>query len=265
MTSHRIAVIAALVTLTAASATAQPGAATLISPSSDVNSTTIAFTWQSAPTATWYHFWLGKADTSLVMEHWYTAEHAGCASGGTCAITVTPPVTAGAYIWHIRTWSGAGYGPWSPAHLFTVREVVQAWSGTLPPSRRFTVVLNGQAVLDNETGLVWQRNAGAFTPKRWSSVQIDCVLAYIGGRSGWRVPSIAELKSLIEPTANTPALPVGHPFLLPAERNYWSQTQLTGSGTYWVVSIDSGNAGSSPDDAAILYRTWCVRGGTASQ
>jgi hypothetical protein len=120
MTTLRISLIATLFALASTSATAQPGAVALISPVSDVNGTTIAFTWQSAPTATWYHFWLGKADTTLVMEQWYTAAHAGCETGGTCTITVTPPVTAGAFIWHIRTLQSLNRGRISERLSFPV-------------------------------------------------------------------------------------------------------------------------------------------------
>jgi hypothetical protein len=267
MTTHRLCLVAALFTLASTSAAAQPAAATLISPSSDVNGTTIAFTWQSASTATWYHFWLGKADTSLVMDQWYTAEHAGCSTGGTCTITVTPPVKAGGFIWHIRTWSSAGYGPWSPAHMFTVRDVVQAWSGRLPPSRRFTLVLGDAAVLDNETGLVWQRNAATLGGRRWSLAQPACVQAVIGARFGWRMPTVAELMSLLDPTAGPPRLPPGHPFLLPAavgDSPYWTQTQYSGGTTYWFVDVASGNSDIAADDPTVTYRVWCVRGGTSA-
>jgi hypothetical protein len=266
MTTTRLCLIATVCVFASTSAAAQPAATTLNSPTSDVNSTTIAFTWQSVATATWYQFWLGKPDTSLVMEQWYTADHADCAVGGSCTITVTPPVTAGAFIWYVRTWSSAGYGPWSAPLMFTVREAVQAWSGMLPSARRFTTVLNGQAVLDNETGLVWQRDTSGGPLRRWSAAQTECVATAIAGRKGWRLPSVAELSSVLEPTVINPSLPLGHPFVLPAlgDRLFWSQTQVSLSNTYWLVNLDSGNAGSNGDDAAILRRVWCVRGGATA-
>jgi hypothetical protein len=259
VTTHRIATIGALLVVFSTSAFAQPGAATLISPSSDVNNTTIAFTWQSAPTATWYHFWLGRADTSLITEHWYTAEHAGCASGGTCAITVTPPVTAGAYIWHIRTWSSAGYGPWSAPHMFSVRDVVQAWSGTLPPSRRFTIVFNGEGVLDNETGLVWQRvvSSNLF---QWVNASFACGNLSTAGRLGWRVPTMSELASLVDTLVLNPSLPPGHPFTVPATLSVWSYTP-SAAGAHYGVNFNVGGLFQASDSGEL--RIWCVRGGAS--
>jgi hypothetical protein len=259
MTLHRICVMAAFFALASTSAAAQPAAATLISPSADVNSTTIAFTWQSAPTATWYHFWLGKADTTLVMEQWYTAAHAGCETGGTCTITVTPPVTAGAFIWYVRTWSSAGYGPWSAPHMFTVRDVMQAWSGTLPASRRFTIVLNGQAVLDNETGLVWERTPG-LTQHEWSSARFVCALSSTGSRRGWRVPTVSEILSLVDTSTSNPSLPAGHPFVMGPSIIFWTATPSTQTADYYfVMQMVSGAISQVP--GSNFFRLWCVRGG----
>jgi hypothetical protein len=259
MTLHRTCVMAAFFALATTSAAAQPTAASLISPSADVNSTTIAFTWQSAPTATWYHFWLGTPNTSLVMEQWYTAEHAGCASGGTCSITVTPPVTAGAYVWHIRTWSSAGYGPWSAAHMFTMRDVVPTWSGKLPASRRFTVVLDNLAVLDNETGLVWERTPG-LTQHEWSSSRFVCALSSTGSRRGWRVPTLSEILSLVDTSRSNPSLPAGHPFVLGETLNFWTATPSTQEANYYfVMQMVSGGISQVPGSNG--FRLWCVRGG----
>jgi hypothetical protein len=261
MTIHRIATIATLLGVVATSAVAQPGEATLISPSSDVNTTTIAFTWQSAPTATWYHFWLGKVDTSLITEQWYTADHAGCASGGTCAITLTPPLTAGVYIWHIRTWSSAGYGPWSALSMFTVRDVAQAWTGMLPPSRRFTRVLNNFGVLDNETGLVWQRDPYPFDVTFYTG-QLICSSAGVGARHGWRVPTLAELKSLFDTSVNNQYLPAGHPFSLTAPRIFWTTTESAQTANlYFAVDFDNGSTHVSPNNSDATRKAWCVRGG----
>jgi hypothetical protein len=265
MTIHRTCMIAALFVVFAARAAAQPAVAVLISPASDITGTTIAFTWQSMPTATWYHFWLGRADASLLSEQWYTAEHARCATGGTCTITLTPPVTPGAFIWHIRTWSSAGYGPWSPPHMFTVRDLPPSWSAKLPSSRRFTLVLGDAAVLDNETGLVWQR-VPVTNIMQWAFAQGTCAVATTGGRWGWRRPTLAELQSLLDPTATPPRLPSNHPFNIAGTTLlFWTQNSLVGTTNFFAVAVDTGTLYGYPDGATYQVRVWCVRGGTASQ
>jgi hypothetical protein len=253
--------VAALLVFGSSTAFAQPAPATLISPSADVVGSTITFTWQSSAGATWYHFWLGKPDTTLVTEQWYTAEHAGCAMGGTCAIALAPPISAGAFVWHIRTWSSAGYGPWSLGYMFTARDVVPAWSSLLPSSRRFSVVMNETAVLDNETGLVWQRVVSA-PVSGWHNAGLSCILTTTGNRRGWRLPTLSELQTLTEPARSNPALPVGHPFES-ATGVVWSVTPHEGlAGYYYGVSFDSGGA-SSASSSSIDRRVLCVRGASS--
>ncbi len=43
-------------------------------------------------------------------------------------------------------------------------QLPRAWSQILPPSERFVLVMNDQAVLDKETGLVWSRNVPTTHP-----------------------------------------------------------------------------------------------------
>jgi hypothetical protein len=255
----RWCVLALLSTFVPVDSFAQPVAPVLITPAASVVGTTIAFTWHPAPTATWYHFWLGHADASLVMEQWYTAEHAGCAGGGTCTIVVTPPITAGPFIWYIQAWSPAGYGPWSAPHAFAVRDVVQAWSGKLPPLRRFTLVLDDHGVLDNETGLVWQRQVAATTRTAIGSM-FYCGNHEAGNRAGWRNPTAAELKSLVAVDRTNPSLPLGHPFEIPGYVNFfWTTTRL--DDEYAVVRFTDGAMGTATGTAGTVS-SWCVRGGT---
>jgi hypothetical protein len=250
--------LAALLVLLSSAAFAQPAPARLISPSADVVGSTITFTWHSSAGATWYQFWLGKSDTTLVTEQWYTADHAGCATGGSCAIALTPSVHAGAYVWHVRTWSSAGYGEWSPGHMFTVRDVVQAWSGRLPPSRRFTLVLGDQAVLDNETGLVWQRVMGALATT-WEMAGHRCASSLTGQRMGWRLPTLAEITSVIDHVPGNPIeLPPGHPFTGPGDAVYWTAS-VNPNGAHFVVTFPSVEIGLFTDEAT-TRRIWCVRG-----
>ncbi len=88
-----------------------------------------------------------------------------------------------------------------------------SWDQTMPASTRFLVLSNfsSQAVLDRETGLVWQRAVNAAQYDSVASLQ--CHQATTGGRYGWRLPTVAEATSLFDPTVTTiPSLPIGHPF-----------------------------------------------------
>ena len=89
-----------------------------------------------------------------------------------------------------------------------------AWDQTLPASTRFLVLsnLNGEAVLDRETGLVWERKLS--DGRTYESNYNACIQAKTGGRFGWRLPTAPELGTLFDPAvAASPGLPVGHPFL----------------------------------------------------
>src|SRR5438270_8218804 len=84
-----------------------------------------------------------------------------------------------------------------------------SWDQTLPSSTRFIVLLNfnSEAVLDRETGLVWQKSPSTLTA-RWDTAISFCQFASTGGRFGWRLPTAAELYSLGDPSTG---LPTGHP------------------------------------------------------
>jgi hypothetical protein len=86
-----------------------------------------------------------------------------------------------------------------------------AWDRTIDSPKRFEVpkAFDSEAVLDQETGLVWQR-APETVAAPWGLSYDACVLATIGGRGGWRLPTAAELLSLLP--AGGDALPAGDPF-----------------------------------------------------
>lgn len=133
-------------------------------------------------------------------------------------------------------------------------------------TNRFVILANwnSEAVLDRETGLVWQRSPRTAAVSL-SYGALSCHLADTGGRRGWRLPRAEELSSLLEPEPITgmATLPVGHPFdgvrAIP-EAFYWSATRsLTPNSTQmWVVSFYNGAGGSFSVGNNYL---WCVRGG----
>lgn len=139
-----------------------------------------------------------------------------------------------------------------------------SWDQTLPAATRFIVLtnMNSEAVLDRETGLVWEKvpSTSEFV---WPSASIHCVQLSLGGRKGWRLPSIQELASLVDPTAINPSLPSGHPFTVPSSFFYWSASTFAGnSSVAWSVFFDNGLLGGNEKPNALL--AWCVRGGQGS-
>src|SRR5262245_62011473 len=104
--------------------------------------------------------------------------------------------------------------------------VTQNWDKKLPSSARFTVLadFNNEAVRDNETGLVWERSPSS-NQVNWDNATETCVTnKIVGGRRGWRAPSIIELTSLVDPSVAPPGptLPMGHPFTNIQSAYYWT-------------------------------------------
>jgi CSLREA domain-containing protein len=98
-----------------------PGVATLVSPNGNTNDITPTYTWNAVPGATWYYLWVNAPSGNGFIQLWYTAAQAGCPNGtGSCSVTPAQNHALGAHTWWIRTWSSAGYGPWSNAMNFSV-------------------------------------------------------------------------------------------------------------------------------------------------
>ena len=92
---------------------------------------------------------------------------------------------------------------------------VPTWDKQIKGPTRFQVLKTfaGAAVLDKETGLVWEKSptSDTFT---WPFAVIHCASLSVGGRAGWRLPGITEVMSLVDPSVPTPGvtLPDGNPF-----------------------------------------------------
>ncbi len=126
---------------------------------------------------------------------------------------------------------------------------------------RFIVLSNwnSAAVLDRETGLVWERSPST-SAFNWTVAQSYCNILTLGNRKGWRMPTVQELASLVDPMQSDPALPDGHPFQNVRSSSYWSATTTAGSTSYkWGVGFGGGGVGVA--DKSSDYFVWCVRGG----
>lgn len=146
---------------------------------------------------------------------------------------------------------------------------IPSWDQTLSASTRFIVLSNfgNAAVLDRETGLVWEQSPAAQLTV-WQDAVDHCITLDAGGRRGWRLPTIQELASVLASSGDP--LPAGHPFNILAAY-YWSATTaINDADSAWISNLSS-----DPFITDKLLKTakefaflngipilpWCVRGG----
>lgn len=146
--------------------------------------------------------------------------------------------------------------------------VSHSWSVSLPVEERFVDLasFNYEAVLDRNTGLVWDKVPRG-TPRTWNDALLECLNEPIGGVKGWRLPSITELMSLVDPAYENPALPGGgSPFnnVIWLRNEYWSATPIVGDPTRaFTVHFSTGNAYT--DTRNFTHMVWCVRGAVTAE
>ena len=143
---------------------------------------------------------------------------------------------------------------------------VPSWDQTLPSSTRFIVLSNfgSAAVLDRETGLVWDR-APIATTFTWEDAHVLCNELTTGNRLGWRLPTYQELASLVDLSVPGPGpkLPAGQPFTGVQPTEYWSAT-TTAINTIGAWALNFGSASRRRDAKTSPKLAWCVRGGQGS-
>ena len=133
-----------------------------------------------------------------------------------------------------------------------------------PVAQRFFILpnFNNEAILDKETGLVWERSPQA-TSARWITARRTCIEKNVGGQKGWRLPSLEELTSLVDSSIAPPGptLPPGHPFLTVQSTVYWSATRVDEDARgSWAVHFGLGG-GATFINWAHSVPSWCVRDG----
>lgn len=140
-----------------------------------------------------------------------------------------------------------------------------SWDQQLPSASRFIVLSNwgSAAVLDRETGLVWEQSPHPTAYMNWIDAQERCNKLTVGNRKGWRLPTIQELASLIDPSVAPPGptLPADHPFSN-VQNYYWSATTVADRPTWaWIAGFVNSNTSVSSYTKEVNYFVWCVRGG----
>jgi len=192
------------------------GEANPVAPFGITDSMTPTYEWTPVPGATRYQLLVEENDVP-VIEEWYTTEEVESASeDGLCS--VTPEIEVSGTTWKLLACAGEECGLWSDELQFSY--IV---AGPAPP--RFTD--NGDdTVTDNNTNLIWSKNASLVEWKNWKEASNWCAGLTFAGYSDWRLPAIHELQSLRDIDMlgqhDYPLLPADHPFVNVLTDYYWS-------------------------------------------
>ena len=121
------------------------------------------------------------------------------------------------------------------------------------PACRYTI--GADTVLDNVTGLTWQRNAPSTLCTQADAITYCQGLSLGGFSSGWRLPGKKELESLVDfgasPTIDKTAFPN-------ARFDFWTATPVHGRPSKgWFVDFDFGESMFTGNDSSFYAR--CVR------
>jgi len=157
-----------------------------------------------------------------------------------------------------------------------LRGVTQNWDKKLDStngdangcnSDRFTCIFGNTAVRDNETGLVWDRSPSVAL-WTWFAARNLCMDKEVGGRLGFRLPSVHELSGLIDRqviTPGVPKLPPNHPFInvQGSDREAYWAAQAAGDNPALAFRVLFGTGGSgNAENKNSPSFFWCVRGGS---
>jgi len=111
----------------------------------------------------------------------------------------------------------------------------------------------GDTIRDNVTGLEWQKTPNT-TKYSWKNASSYCDALNLGGHADWRLPSVAELATLIDSGRSEPAL---HPlFNVTTDDDvdkyyYWSSSPRAEASTIWYIDFGYGVI-------SYEYKTWDI-------
>jgi hypothetical protein len=134
--------------------TCMDAAATPISPSGTITTSTPVYTWGAVSGAMWYQLLVTDTTGTKILQ-WYPASAAGCASGtGNCSVTPTTALAVGAAEWKVQTYGNCGFGPWSALMSFTVT-CMDAAATPISPSGTTTDITKPTYTWQAVSGAMW--------------------------------------------------------------------------------------------------------------
>ncbi len=147
-----------------------------------------------------------------------------------------------------------------------------AWSGSAPscratggypvwpmpgtPAHLFEYDVRTDTVLDQVTGLEWQRNVDS-SVHDWEQAQSYCATLELDGKSNWRLPTRIELVSIVDYSAADPAIDASVFPATPSNQFWTSSPSVVATGQAWTVNFNYGFVGYTDEIYALPVR--CVR------
>lgn len=116
---------------------------------------------------------------------------------------------------------------------------------------------DGTTVVDGDTGLVWTQKS-LEGPKTFSVAEIRCGKLELAGRSDWRLPTRAELATLVD-LESEGDLRIHEPFEL-STCCAWS-SEAASADKVWMMDYDYGREAELPRKAWGVATVLCVAQG----
>jgi len=116
-------------------------------------------------------------------------------------------------------------------------------SRAFAPQGRFSVGTSTDTIVDTQTHLIWQA-VDSVTTHPWTDAVAYCQNLTLGGTTGWRLPTVAELLTLVDDSRADPAIdPVAFPTMPTDNLAFWTSSSILAgfNSTYaWTVSFQEG-------------------------
>jgi sulfatase modifying factor 1 len=162
--------------------------------------------------------------------------------------TASPLASDPTWEWIVAAWWGDNTYAGAPATMRA--RCVNAPTPMEAPAPRFTVDAAAGTVLDAVTKLTWQRDDAGYWDI-FSAASAYCAGLALGTpSSGWRLPTVVELESLVDRAQFDPCIDLTT-FPQALGWHYWTST----STKSWYVSFNNGSSGQGGP----TYRVRCVR------
>jgi hypothetical protein len=129
----------------------------------------------------------------------------------------------------------------------------------------YVIAADGLSVTDVNTGLAWQRDTlglrtgcGGGLTCTWVEAQSYCAGLTVGSLTGWRLPTLSELLSLVDKTVTPPPLIDQTAFPNTQANTFWTSSPEAGS-TECAMIVSFYNGLSYDDGETFGNGVRCVR------